>query len=47
MTSGSVSVTKNAIQDYTFVIDSTDDNGNRIYGTFQGTLLNSYDQFNE
>ena len=47
MTSGSVIVTKNAIQDYTFVIDSTDDNGNRIYGTFQGTLLNLYDQFNE
>ena len=44
MTSGTVKVSKNGIQDYTFVIDSTDDNGNRIYGTFQGTLLNAYDQ---
>ena len=44
MTSGTVKVTSNGIQDYTFTIDSTDDNGNRIYGTFQGTLLNAYDQ---
>ena len=44
MTSGSVKVTANGIQDYTFTIDSTDDIGNRIYGTFQGTLLNLYDQ---
>ena len=44
MTSGTVKVSKNGIQDYTFVIDSTDDNGNRIYGTFQGTILNAYDQ---
>ena len=44
MTSGTVKVSTNGIQDYTFVIDSTDDNGNRIYGTFQGTLLNAYDQ---
>ena len=44
MTSGTVKVSQNGIQDYTFVIDSTDDNGNRIYGTFQGTLLNAYDQ---
>ncbi|MBR6544841.1 MAG: BACON domain-containing protein [Alistipes sp.] len=44
MTSGTVDVTKNAEQDYTFTINSTDDNGNRIIGTFQGTLLNVYDQ---
>ena len=44
MTSGTVKVTANGIQDYTFEIDSTDDNGNRIIGTFQGTLLNAYDQ---
>ena len=44
MTSGTVKVSQNGIQDYTFVIDSTDDNGNRIIGTFQGTLLNAYDQ---
>ena len=44
LTSGTVKVTKNGIQDYTFVIDSTDDNGNRIIGTFQGTILNAYDQ---
>ena len=44
MTSGTVKVTKNGIQDYTFEIDSTDDNGNRIIGTFQGTILNAYDQ---
>ena len=44
MTSGSVKVTQNGIQDYTFEINSTDDNGNRIIGTFQGTLLNAYDQ---
>ena len=44
MTSGSVKVTANGTQDYTFTIDSTDDNGNRIIGSFQGTLLNAYDQ---
>ena len=44
MTSGSIQVTRNGIQDYTFTIDSTDDVGNRIYGTFQGTILNAYDQ---
>lgn len=44
MTSGSVKVTQNDVQNYTFEIDSTDDNGNRIIGTFQGTLLNAYDQ---
>ncbi|MBR5200284.1 MAG: BACON domain-containing protein [Alistipes sp.] len=44
MTSGTVKVSQNGIQDYTFVIDSTDDNGNRIIGTFQGTILNAYDQ---
>ena len=44
MTSGTVKVTQNGIQDYTFEIDSTDDNGNRIIGTFQGTILNAYDQ---
>ena len=44
MTSGTVKVSQNGIQDYTFEIDSTDDNGNRIIGTFQGTILNAYDQ---
>ncbi len=44
MTSGTVKVTSTDIQNYTFEIDSTDDNGNRIVGTFQGTLLNAYDQ---
>ena len=44
LTSGTIKVTANGIQDYTFTIDSTDDNGNRIYGTFQGTILNMYDQ---
>ena len=44
MTSGTVKVTSTDIQNYTFEIDSTDDNGNRIYGTFQGTILNAYDQ---
>ena len=44
MTSGTVTVSKNGTQDYTFDIDSTDDNGNRIFGTFQGTILNIYDQ---
>ena len=44
MTSGTVKVSKNGTQDYTFDIDSTDDNGNRIFGTFQGTILNIYDQ---
>jgi hypothetical protein len=44
MTSGTVKVSQNDIQNYTFEIDSTDDNGNRIVGTFQGTLLNAYDQ---
>ena len=43
-TSGTVKVEANGTQDYTFTIDSTDDVGNRIYGTFQGTLLNAYDQ---
>lgn len=42
--SGTVKVTLNGIQDYTFEIDSTDDNGNRIIGSFQGTVLNMYDQ---
>ena len=44
LTSGTVKVEANGTQDYTFTIDSTDDVGNRIYGTFQGTLLNAYDQ---
>ena len=44
MTSGTVKVTKNAYNDYTFEIDSTDDNGNRIVGTFQGTILDYQDQ---
>lgn len=44
MTSGTVKVTKNASNDYTFKIDSTDDNGNRIVGTFQGTILDYQDQ---
>lgn len=44
MTSGTVKVTKNASNDYTFEIDSTDDNGNRIVGTFQGTILDYQDQ---
>ena len=44
MTSGTVKVTSTGIQNYTFEIDSTDDNGNRVVGTFQGTLLNAYDQ---
>ena len=44
MTSGTVKVSQNGIQDYTFEIDSTDDNGNRIIGTFQGTILSAYDQ---
>ena len=44
MTSGTVKVSKNGTQDYTFDIDSTDDNGNRIFGTFQGTILNIYNQ---
>jgi hypothetical protein len=37
-------VTKNGAGDYTFEIDSTDDNGNRIVGTFQGTILDYQDQ---
>ena len=44
MTSGTVKVTKNGAGDYTFEIDSTDDNGNRIVGTFQGTILDYQDQ---
>ncbi|MBQ2240116.1 MAG: hypothetical protein II322_04785, partial [Alistipes sp.] len=44
MTSGTVKVTKNGTNDYTFEIDSTDDNGNRIVGTFQGTILDYQDQ---
>ncbi|MBO7313475.1 MAG: hypothetical protein J6U48_04530, partial [Alistipes sp.] len=44
MTSGTVKVTKNGANDYTFEIDSTDDNGNRIVGTFQGTILDYSDQ---
>jgi hypothetical protein len=44
MTSGTVKVTKNDSYDYTFEIDSTDDNGNRIVGTFQGTVLDYSDQ---
>lgn len=44
MTSGTVKVTKNGAGDYTFAIDSTDDNGNRIVGTFQGTILDYQDQ---
>ncbi|MBO5882571.1 MAG: BACON domain-containing protein [Alistipes sp.] len=44
MTSGTVKVTKNGSNDYTFEIDSTDDNGNRIVGTFQGTILDYQDQ---
>ena len=44
MTSGTVKVTKNGYNDYTFEIDSTDDNGNRIVGTFQGTILDYQDQ---
>ena len=44
MTSGTVKVTKNGTNDYTFEIDSTDDNGNRIVGTFQGVILDYQDQ---
>ncbi len=44
MTSGTVKVTKNGAGDYTFEIDSTDDNGNRIVGTFQGTILDYQNQ---
>jgi hypothetical protein len=44
MTSGSIKVTKNGANDYTFEVDSTDDNGNRIVGTFQGTILDYQDQ---
>ena len=34
--SGTVTVTKDDADIYTFVIDTTDDKGNRIYGTFKG-----------
>ncbi len=44
MTSGTIKVTKNGSGDYTFEVDSTDDNGNRIIGTFQGTILDYQDQ---
>ena len=44
MTSGTIKVTKNGTSDYTFEVDSTDDNGNRIIGTFQGTILDYQDQ---
>lgn len=44
MTSGSVKVTKNGNNDYTFEIDSADDNGNKITGTFQGIILDYQDQ---
>lgn len=44
MTSGTIKVTKNGSNDYTFEVDSTDDNGNRIIGTFQGTILDYQDQ---
>lgn len=44
MTAGTVKVTKNGTNDYTFEIDSADDNGNRIVGTFQGTILDYQDQ---
>ena len=44
MTSGTVKVTKNGSNDYTFEFDSTDDNGNRIVGTFQGVILDYQDQ---
>jgi hypothetical protein len=44
MTSGTVKVTKNGSNDYTFEFDSTDDNGNRIVGTFQGIILDYQDQ---
>ena len=44
MTSGTIKVTKNGSNDYSFEVDSTDDNGNRIFGTFQGTILDYQDQ---
>lgn len=44
MTSGSVKVTKNEDYTYTFEIDSTDDNGNKIVGTFTGKPISWFDQ---
>lgn len=43
LTSGSVKVTKDGTN-FLFEIDSTDDNGNKINGTFQGALSSWLDQ---
>ena len=43
LTSGSVKVTKDGTN-FLFEIDSTDDNGNKINGTFQGSLSSWIDQ---